>query len=536
MRRKRPSTDIAAQLPDCHAELWPVDERESLMRPALLGSAVLVAAACSGIVEQTPRGADVAGGTGAKGGAGGSVDASGSVNVSGSAPVGEGDGGAGLESGGKSAGGVGEGAGGEAPAGEGAAGEGGGDGGTAGSGAGAGSVGSGVKLVAFTPDHAFINVGRVAANTAPPLTVTLSAPAQGDTVVVVTSNDPEHLSVANVTIPSGMTSALVPVTSLAQTNDVILSATLGLTLKKHVRVAGDAEPRNVSAVSPNPAFFPINGSRQLTVTLDVPALAGGAAVQLSLAPANAGTIPTMLTVAENQVAATFDFTDGGLFTGAIATATRGTSSASATLVRSVPCAASTLLISEVRTRGKGGARDEFVELYNPTDSPIHYDNFWGLIVRIGKTFDGARIQHGLALQDIPAHGHFLLTGPDSLLSGDQPLSGDIPDASSVELWHSDGVAIPSSLGPPAQLIDRVCYAYDDATKTQLQSKIACEGYAVANPHDTTSATDQDVSFERKPGGWPGNCTDSPDNASDFSLSAPATPQRIASPQTPPFSN
>src|SRR5574341_2672801 len=42
-------------------------------------------------------------------------------------------------------------------------------------------------------------------------------------------------------------------------------------------------------------------------------------------------------------------------------------------------AATTIVISEFRTRGPGGASDEFVELYNPTGSSVDISNWeiWG---------------------------------------------------------------------------------------------------------------------------------------------------------------
>jgi hypothetical protein len=42
----------------------------------------------------------------------------------------------------------------------------------------------------------------------------------------------------------------------------------------------------------------------------------------------------------------------------------------------------------------------------------------------------------------------------------------------------------------------------------------------------------DASIERKPGGAGGNCTDTGDNASDFTAQTPATPMSTASPPTP----
>jgi hypothetical protein len=516
------------------------------MRVAWL-AAFTIAVSCSGRYDQSEAGGGAAGkGSSARAGAAGTGavenDGGGAVpNEGGGAVVDEGDGGAVAESGGKpSAGGSmavdnGSGAGGE----EASVGESGATGsnssagaagatnlgGTAGSGAGART------LIAFTPDHAFINVGKVTTNTTPPLTVTLSGPAQGDTVVVMTSADPTRLSVENVIVPAGQTSARVPVTALAQASDVIVTAKLGISLRKHVRVAADSEPREVVSLSPSLSFFPINGTRQLTVSLNLPALSGGAVVKLALAPSDAGSVPATITVEEDQLAAAFNFTDGGLFTGIIASATRGTSSASATLVREFACPPlTTLLISEVRTRGPGGSLDDFVELYNPTSTPILFDTRYHLVGHSSTSPTSSGFVGGGGY--VPAHGHVLYAGKGSTLSADAPILRDLPDASSLELWYNptpqSGALFPT---PNDKVVDQVCFAYDDSSKAFVTSNFSCT--PAANPHDETNASNQDVSIERKPGGLAGNCLKSGSNVNDFMVSKPSNPQNSSSPITPP---
>ncbi len=71
----------------------------------------------------------------------------------------------------------------------------------------------------------------------------------------------------------------------------------------------------------------------------------------------------------------------------------------------------TVLISEVRTSGPGGADDEFVELYNNTDAPIDISG-WA-IVKSGATCDAMPVVTAVIPPSttIPARGHYLVVGP-----------------------------------------------------------------------------------------------------------------------------
>ena len=73
-----------------------------------------------------------------------------------------------------------------------------------------------------------------------------------------------------------------------------------------------------------------------------------------------------------------------------------------------PGTADHLVISEVQTRGLVGANDEFIELYNPTDSSVSIDG-WSVQYKSasGTTF----LRHDLPAVSIPAGGYFLLTRP-----------------------------------------------------------------------------------------------------------------------------
>jgi hypothetical protein len=182
-----------------------------------------------------------------------------------------------------------------------------------------------------------------------------------------------------------------------------------------------------------------------------------------------------------------------------------------------------LVISQIRSRGAGGANDEFIELYNPTTAAVTLDSTWKIMGRsTGSAGYTARWTGNGGI--IPAHGHYLMTGTTYTQqpARDQALSAGITDAASLVLEQSG-----------AQ-IDAVCYAFD-ATTTTAVSAFTCEGTPVSNlPHNngTAGTSNSDVSIQRLPGGLGGNCTDTGDNAADFVTLAPASPQSSASAPAP----
>jgi cytosine/adenosine deaminase-related metal-dependent hydrolase len=197
-------------------------------------------------------------------------------------------------------------------------------------------------LSGFGPPQSFIDVGQTASPTIPtPLTVTISGPVTTDTDVVIASGDPAKLTVVGgkVTILAGQTSAAVQVNGLAQSLNVILTATLGTSLMANVRVINPAtEQPSIASLTPAAPTVTAGGTVPLTVTLDMPAPAGGTSVALALSSATAGTIPVTVTVPADQLSATFSYVDGSAATSATVTATLGASTASSTITITPPAA------------------------------------------------------------------------------------------------------------------------------------------------------------------------------------------------------
>jgi hypothetical protein len=194
-----------------------------------------------------------------------------------------------------------------------------------------------------------------------------------------------------------------------------------------------------------------------------------------------------------------------------------------------------LVLSQVRTRGAGGADDEFLELYNPGGFNVVLGATWKIEhqgAAGGCTASVTRFAGGG--QQVPPHRHLLIANPsytgvvtpDAMLLGTMP-NVSLEDAGSLALTHA------------GKLIDAVCYSYDSNTAATLASGCAvayvCEGMALSNlPHDNTgnASSNVDTSLERKPGGNLGNTQDSGDNKADFQVTAPAKPHNLASPAAP----
>ncbi len=223
-------------------------------------------------------------------------------------------------------------------------------------------------IASFGPNLSYVRVGTTGPTFPQALTVTLSAPAQGNTVVTVMSGNTNALTVSSVTVLNGATTATVPVTAVAQNADVTVMAMLGMqVLTAHVRVLGVAEAPATVVLTPADASFSPNGSVVFTVTLDIPALAS-TIVNLAVTPSNAGTLPATVTVLANQSSATFTYTDTSNIGTATVTATYLASTSNATVT--VSTGASHLVINEVDYDQIMTDNAEFIEIYNPSPTPV----------------------------------------------------------------------------------------------------------------------------------------------------------------------
>ncbi|HEV2882779.1 MAG TPA: Calx-beta domain-containing protein [Pyrinomonadaceae bacterium] len=177
----------------------------------------------------------------------------------------------------------------------------------------------------------------------------------------------------------------------------------------------------------------------------------------------------------------------------------------------------TVLISELRTSGPGGPNDDFVELYNNTDSDIDISNF--ALVKSGAACTNAPIVVAVipAATTLPARGHYLIAGSAySLTTTAAPnltllATNDIEDDRNLALFDT---ATPANFSTATRR-DAVGFGVNTAANCAL----LLEGANLPAAGGSTS----EYSFARKlTSGLP---KDTNDNTADFMLvsTTPAVP-------------
>lgn len=173
----------------------------------------------------------------------------------------------------------------------------------------------------------------------------------------------------------------------------------------------------------------------------------------------------------------------------------------------------TVVISEFRTRGAAGGNDEFLELYNKSDSPINIGG-WKIKVSNNTGVVSTRVVIS-ANTMLPAHGHFLAAstgtgGYSGMVVADQTYAIGITDDGGIAITRADDT-----------IVDQVGMSNGSAFKENRSLS------------PLTGNTDR--SFERKAGGANGSTQDINDNPSDFQARTPSDPQNLQgtpTPQTP----
>jgi hypothetical protein len=155
-----------------------------------------------------------------------------------------------------------------------------------------------------------------------------------------------------------------------------------------------------------------------------------------------------------------------------------------------------VVISEFRTHGPNGPTDDFVELYNRTNTLINISG-WTINTSAssGPVSVLVTIGSNIALQ---AGQHFLAVGPayNGSVLADAKFSTAITDDGGIALLKADGTTIVDQVGM-------------SSSSTYLEG----------TPLDPLPSGITDQSYERKLG-----CTDTNDNISDFYLRIPSDPQ------------
>ncbi|HYI00759.1 amidohydrolase family protein [Hyalangium sp.] len=270
------------------------------------------------------------------------------------------------------------------------------------------------KLISMTPASAL----TVEPGATQQFTLTLDLPALYDTAIAVTAApDTAGTTFGSaptvVVIPTGATSAPFSFAAGSR-NNVSGSVTAsfdGATFTTPVTVI--AAPPVLTSLTPGSARVTVGRTRVFTATVDRAVPEGGISVAVSLDSASLGSLsPTgTLTIPQGALSGQVTFTAGSEErTGQLSASWNGVTLRSDISV-TLASIASHLVISEVAVQGPGGANDEFVELYNPTNQDIDITN-WKLQY---KSVSGATYSGNFNIATTPsttitikAHGYFLL--------------------------------------------------------------------------------------------------------------------------------
>lgn len=177
-----------------------------------------------------------------------------------------------------------------------------------------------------------------------------------------------------------------------------------------------------------------------------------------------------------------------------------------------------LVISEIQQRSISNSDDEFVELYNPTETPVDLTG-WRLTKRPQDGSPETNIVASMS-GSIPAHGFFLITNDEAIAS----TSADL-------VYNAAAIAA-----------DNTITLYDDLTAeidlVGMGDATASESSPAANPPNGGSierkAFDTSTSDSMRSGGdhLAGNGQDTDHNENDFAVQETSEPQNSSS-QTEP---
>ncbi|RYZ40697.1 MAG: amidohydrolase [Myxococcaceae bacterium] len=266
------------------------------------------------------------------------------------------------------------------------------------------------RLASLSPSTATVNAGAQQV-----YTVTLESAPTVAVQVLLTLATPAgtafgSLSSTSVTLNPGETTATVTFTAAAEGEGTgSVSASLnGITRTGALTVL--PPPAKLSSITPDVVTVNAGKTQVFTVTLDRKAPAGGAAVDVVLAPSGVGELSSAtVTVAEGQTTATVTFTAGSAEGSTQLNASYAGVTKSAAITVSVVASVGHVLISEFCGGTTASATDEFVELYNPTNQDVNIGG-WKVQYRsaTGTTYSGSFTLAADAV--IKAHGFYLIGG------------------------------------------------------------------------------------------------------------------------------
>ena len=208
------------------------------------------------------------------------------------------------------------------------------------------------------------------------------------------------------------------------------------------------------------------------------------------------------------VSVTFAPTTGGGKSATLNIASpNGSTSVALTGTATAPGGTAAIVISEIRFRGPSGGNDEFVEIYNNSDTAADISG-WRLLGSSNTAPSGIRATVP-ANVILPGRAHYLFVniaaaGYSGTVPGNVTYTTGFGDNGGAALAQADGVTIADQVG-----IITTGTAYR-------------EGAPIA-PQLTTNV---DRGYERKAGVAAGTLQDTNDNNTDFQLTTPSHPQNL----------
>ncbi|RKH32957.1 amidohydrolase [Corallococcus praedator] len=386
------------------------------------------------------------------------------------------------------------------------------------------------RLVSLSPSTATVNAGAQQV-----YTVTLESAPTTAVQVLLSLTSPTGtpfgaLASTSVTVNPGETTATVVFTAAADGEGAgsVAASLNGITRTGALTVL--PPPPKLASITPDVVTVNAGKTQVFTVTLDRKAPAGGAVVDVVLAPSGVGELSSAtVTVPEGQTTASVTFTAGSAEGSTQLNASYAGVTKSAAITVSLVANVGHVVISEVCGGTTASATDEFVELYNPTNQDVSIGG-WKVQYRsaTGATYSGSFTLKADAV--IKAHGYYLIgssTFSDPNVTADET-SGINSSASMTAGGHIRiGTGAMGTTATDPNTVDLMGYGTGAGPEGKAAPAHPASGGSLERKAKATS-----TSATMAVGGADetlGNGYDTDDNSTDFVTRAVRQPQSSKSP-------